>query len=44
MDYKSNENKEVVVEDFLGAAEAHRVIKEAMDLYTDLFVPKRQRH
>jgi hypothetical protein len=31
-------------EDFLGAAEAHRVIKEAMDLYTDLFVPKRQRH
>jgi inorganic pyrophosphatase len=43
MDYKSNEKKEVVVEDFLGAPDAKRVIQEAMDMYTDLFVPKRQR-
>lgn len=30
-------------EDFLGAADAKRVIQDAMDMYTDLFVPKRQR-
>ncbi|PSC67500.1 soluble inorganic pyrophosphatase [Micractinium conductrix] len=42
-DYKKNENKEVVVNDFLGREEALRITKEAMDSYIDLFVPKRAR-
>ncbi|PSC74399.1 soluble inorganic pyrophosphatase [Micractinium conductrix] len=43
-DYKKNENKVVVVDEFLGREEAHRIIREAMDSYQDLFVPKRMRH
>ena len=42
-DYKKNENKVVVVDEFLGVEHAKRIILEAMDLYTDLFVPKRMR-
>ena len=33
----------VVVDEFLGVEQAKRIILEAMDLYTDLFVPKRMR-
>lgn len=43
-DYKKNENKVVVVDEFLGREEALRIIREAMDQYQDLYVPKRQRH
>ncbi|KAI7837605.1 hypothetical protein COHA_008617 [Chlorella ohadii] len=32
-DYKKNENKVVVVDEFLGREDAHRIIREAMDLY-----------
>ena len=32
-DYKKNENKVVVVDEFLGREDAHRIIQEAMDLY-----------
>lgn len=32
-DYKKNENKEVAVQDFLGAEEALKAISHAMDLY-----------
>lgn len=43
-DYKKNENKLVVVDEFLGKEAALRIIREAMDQYQDLYVPKRQRH
>lgn len=39
-DYKKNENKLVVVDDFLGLEDAHRIIKESMESYEDNFVPK----
>ena len=42
-DYKKNENKVVVVDEFLGVEHAKRIIEEAMSCYTDLFVPKRMR-
>ncbi|EFN51867.1 hypothetical protein CHLNCDRAFT_32962 [Chlorella variabilis] len=42
-DYKKNENKEVVVEQFQGCTQAKEIIQQAIDSYTDLFVPKRQR-
>ena len=42
-DYKKNENKVVVVDEFLGVEHAKRIILEAMDLYNDLFLPKRMR-
>lgn len=42
-DYKKNENKLVVVDEFLGREDAHRIIKDSMAMYQDLFVPKRQR-
>jgi inorganic pyrophosphatase len=35
-DYKVLENKQVIVEDMLGPAEAVRIIKEALDLYRQL--------
>ena len=35
-DYKVLENKQVIVEDLLGPAEAVRIIKEALDLYRQL--------
>jgi inorganic pyrophosphatase len=35
-DYKVLENKQVAVEDFLGAAEAVRIIREALDMYKQL--------
>ena len=35
-DYKSLENKQVVVEDFMGPDEASRILKEALDLYRKL--------
>ncbi|KAL6776375.1 hypothetical protein ACKKBG_A20890 [Auxenochlorella protothecoides x Auxenochlorella symbiontica] len=42
-DYKKNENKIVVVDEFLGREDALRIIRESQDLYKDLFVPKRSR-
>jgi inorganic pyrophosphatase len=42
-DYKKNENKEVVVDEFLGVVDAKRIIQESMDKYVEEFVPKRQR-
>eukprot|EP00887_Chlorella_sp_A99_P005801 scaffold1.g5801.t1 len=38
-----NEHKEVVVEDFLGAVEAKKILQQALDSYQEEFVPKRQR-
>src|SRR5262245_53983593 len=35
-DYKNLENKEVVVEDFLGPGEAIQILREALDLYRRL--------
>jgi inorganic pyrophosphatase len=35
-DYKSLENKQVVVEDFMGPEEAIRILKESLDLYRKL--------
>jgi inorganic pyrophosphatase len=35
-DYKVLENKQVAVEDFLGATEAVRIIREALDMYKKL--------
>ena len=35
-DYKQLENKEVVVEDFIGPADAIRIIEEALDMYRKL--------
>ena len=35
-DYKALEQKQVVVEDLLGPAEAIRIIREALDLYRRL--------
>jgi inorganic pyrophosphatase len=35
-DYKVLENKQVVVEDLLGPADAFRIIREALDLYRQL--------
>jgi inorganic pyrophosphatase len=35
-DYKVLENKQVVIEDLLGPADAIRIIREALDLYRKL--------
>ena len=35
-DYKVLENKQVVVEDLMGPAEAFRIIREALDMYRQL--------
>ena len=42
-DYKKNENKEVEVEEIHGAAEAKKVISDAIELYKDQYMPKRKR-
>jgi len=42
-DYKKNENKEVKVNDFLGAEDARRIVQESMDMYIENYVPKRPR-
>jgi inorganic pyrophosphatase len=42
-DYKKNEHKEVEVEEIYGAQQAKTVIKDAMDLYNELYVAKRKR-
>jgi inorganic pyrophosphatase len=36
-DYKKLENKEVLVQDFLGPDEADKVIRRATELYSKLF-------
>ena len=42
-DYKKNENKIVRVDDFLGVADAKRIIEESIAKYVEEFVPKRAR-
>mmetsp|Transcript_6050 Transcript_6050/g.17310 ORF Transcript_6050/g.17310 Transcript_6050/m.17310 type:complete len:190 (-) Transcript_6050:472-1041(-) len=42
-DYKKNENKQVKVEEILGADVARKAIRDAMDLYEQEFLPKRKR-
>jgi len=42
-DYKKNENKEVRVDEILGADEAKKVIEEAIQMYVDTYVPKAYR-
>jgi hypothetical protein len=42
-DYKKNENKEVQVDDIFGSEAAIRVIKDAMEMYKDEYLPRRQR-
>ena len=42
-DYKKNENKVVVVDEFLGVADAKRIINESSDTYIQEFLPKRTR-
>ncbi|KAI3791679.1 hypothetical protein L2E82_05540 [Cichorium intybus] len=42
-DYKKNENKEVVVNDFLPADQAIEVVKHSMDLYADYIVESLRR-
>jgi inorganic pyrophosphatase len=37
-DYKKLENKEVIVEDFLGKEEAYKIIKDSIQLYNENFV------
>uniref|UniRef100_A0ACD5U1G1 Uncharacterized protein n=2 Tax=Avena sativa TaxID=4498 RepID=A0ACD5U1G1_AVESA len=37
-DYKKNENKEVAVNDFLGADDARKAIQHSMDLYAELIM------
>ncbi len=43
-DYKKLEEKEVLVQEFLGTEEAHRVILESMMRYTRQVVPILERH
>jgi inorganic pyrophosphatase len=40
---KQNEHKEVKVDDILGATEAKRIIKDALNMYQDHYVPKKLR-
>lgn len=42
-DYKKNENKVVVVDEFLGVNDAKRIINESMDKYIEEYLPKRMR-
>jgi inorganic pyrophosphatase len=42
-DYKKNENKVVVVDEFMGVEDARRIICESMGLYNDNFLPKKMR-
>lgn len=42
-DYKKNELKEVKVDEFLGAEEAKKIIKESLNMYQDHYVPKKLR-
>ncbi|KAK9834421.1 hypothetical protein WJX74_001391 [Apatococcus lobatus] len=42
-DYKKNENKEVKVDEILGAEEACKTISESMELYREQYMPKRPR-
>lgn len=42
-DYKKNENKAVVVDDFLGAEEAKKIIMDSLNMYQELYVPKKIR-
>lgn len=39
-DYKKLENKTVVVEDFLGREDAHRILQESLVMYQELIAPK----
>ncbi|KAG2484876.1 hypothetical protein HYH03_016360 [Edaphochlamys debaryana] len=43
-DYKKNEHKEVIVDDFLGAEEAKKVVKDSLNLYQEHYVPRKLRN
>ncbi|KAL6761650.1 inorganic pyrophosphatase [Haematococcus lacustris] len=43
-DYKKNEHKEVIVDEFLGADEAKRAIRDSLLMYQDHYVPKKLRN
>ncbi|KAL3146888.1 inorganic pyrophosphatase [Trebouxia sp. C0009 RCD-2024] len=42
-DYKKNENKEVKVDEFLGAEVARKTVTDAMQMYDENYLPKRKR-
>lgn len=42
-DYKKNEHKEVIVDDFMGAEAAKLAITESLNLYQETYVPKKLR-
>eukprot|EP00798_Chlamydomonas_sp_ICE-L_P022285 gene22285-29362_t len=42
-DYKKNEHKEVVVDEFLGADAARRTVIESLNMYQDHYVARNQR-
>lgn len=42
-DYKKNENKEVIVDEILGAEDARKAIVDAQALYRAEYLPKQQR-
>ncbi|GIL69887.1 hypothetical protein Vretimale_10093 [Volvox reticuliferus] len=43
-DYKKNEHKEVIVDDFLGSEEAKKVVKDSLNLYQEHYVPRKLRN
>ena len=42
-DYKKNENKEVRVDDILGAEDAKKVVRDALNMYQEHYVPRKLR-
>ncbi|PNH06446.1 Soluble inorganic pyrophosphatase 2 [Tetrabaena socialis] len=43
-DYKKNEHKEVIVDEFLGAEAACKVVKDALNMYQEHYVPRKLRN
>jgi inorganic pyrophosphatase len=42
-DYKKNEHKEVLVDEFLGAEEARKSVRDSLNMYQDHYVPAKLR-